>query len=224
MRTTLQSPAVASCSIVTIRQKIPRARGVLAARRHGEDGVAARATSGRRAASIARVAPLRQRYRLLVAALRTFVLILLLAEPARAHEEEAEPFEEIELFEVAGAVGTLVLPAGAPDRRTPAIVILPGSARPDGRASLYTDQLLGAGLAVLEMAHLPGDSLEAVLTALALHPRVAGQPLGLLGFGAGARLAAEQPGRIAARALLCVSAWKKDPHGGVIGVQTGPLC
>jgi hypothetical protein len=24
--------------------------------------------------------------------------------------------------------------------------------------------------------------------------------------------------------LRCVSAWKKDPRGGVIGVQKGPLC
>ena len=25
-------------------------------------------------------------------------------------------------------------------------------------------------------------------------------------------------------AVSCVSAWKKDPLGGVIGVQKGPLC
>ena len=24
--------------------------------------------------------------------------------------------------------------------------------------------------------------------------------------------------------VVCVSAWKKDPSGGVIGVQKGPLC
>jgi hypothetical protein len=24
--------------------------------------------------------------------------------------------------------------------------------------------------------------------------------------------------------IQCVSAWKKDPRGGVIGVQSGPLC
>ena len=117
-------------------------------------------------------------------------------------EAPLDPFEETEAFMAGDAVGTLVLPAGAPDRRTPAIVILQDGEEPDGRASRYTDQLLGAGFAVLEMVYLPGDGLAAVLTALALHPRVAGQPLGLLGFGAGARLAAEWSGPMGARALL----------------------
>lgn len=130
-------------------------------------------------------------------------LLLAIAPPARAAVElPSDPFEETELFTALGAVGTLVLPAGAPDRRTPAIVILEDGEQQDGRASLYVDQLLGAGFAVLEMVHLPGDSLEAVLAALALHPRVEGQPLGLLGFGAGARMAAEWPGPMGARALL----------------------
>ena len=44
--------------------------------------------------------------------------------------------------------------------------------------------------------------MEAVLAALAKHPRVAGQPLGLLGFGAGARMIAALPERVMARALL----------------------
>lgn len=119
-----------------------------------------------------------------------------------AQEAPLEPFEEVEAFAAAGAAGTLILPAGAPDRRTPAIVILQDGREPDGRAGRYIDQLLGAGLAVLEIVHLPDDSLGAVLTTLAGHPRVAGQPLGLLGFGAGARLLASWPGPVAARALL----------------------
>lgn len=113
-----------------------------------------------------------------------------------------DPLEEIELFEVAGAAGTLALPAGAPDRQSPAIIILPDGAEPDGRAALYADQLLGAGLAVLELAILPGASLDAVLASLARHPRILGRRLGLLGFGAGARLAAALPEAVAARALL----------------------
>ena len=117
-------------------------------------------------------------------------------------EPPAEPFEEIEAFVVGSAAGSLVLPAGAPDRQTPAVVILPDGDGPDGRASLYTDQLLGAGFAVLEILDLPDGDLEAVLIALARHPRVAGQPLGLLGFGAGARLIASLAAPVAARALL----------------------
>lgn len=123
-------------------------------------------------------------------------------QPLAAHEATPEPFDETEAFTASGAAGNLTLPAGASDRRTPAIVILQDGEEPDGRASLYTDQLLGAGFAVLELVYLPRGDLEAVLTALALHPRVAGQPLGLLGFGAGGRLAAEWSGPMAARALL----------------------
>ena len=136
-----------------------------------------------------------------------FVLmaVLLLGGAAAAQaalEAPFEPFDETEFFTAEGAVGTLVLPAVASNWHTPAIVILQDGERLDGRASRYTNQLLGAGFTVLEMLYLPGDSLAAVLTALALHPRVAGQPIGLLGFGAGARLAAEWSGPMGARALL----------------------
>jgi len=124
------------------------------------------------------------------------------ADALAALEAPFEPFDETEAFMAGNAVGTLTLPAGEPDRRTPAIVILQDGERLDGRASLYTDQLLGAGFAVLEMSHLPGGSLASVLSALALHPRIAGEPIGLLGFGTGARLVAEWPGPIGARALL----------------------
>ncbi|UPY35849.1 dienelactone hydrolase family protein [Sediminicoccus sp. KRV36] len=131
-------------------------------------------------------------------------LMLLLGpqQPLVAGEAPPEPVEEAEAFTAAGAIGTLILPLGAPGRQTPAIVILQDGEEPDGRASLYMDQLLGAGFAVLEMTQWPGDSLEAVLAGLARHPRVAGQRLGLLGFGAGARLAAAMPEQVAARALL----------------------
>ena len=126
--------------------------------------------------------------------------------PAAAHEAPPEPLEEVESFVAAGAAGMLVLPPGAPDRLGPVVVILQDGEAPDGRASLYTDQLLGAGFAVLEIVRLPGDSLEAVLASLAGHPRMAEQRLGLLGFGAGARLAAALPvseaAPVAARALL----------------------
>lgn len=130
------------------------------------------------------------------------LLSLASALPLAAREDPPEPLEETELFMAAGAAGTLVLPAGAPDRQTPAIVILQDGEEPDGRAALYVDQLLGAGFAVLEIVRLPGDSLEAVLHTLAIHPRVAGQPIGLLGLGAGARLAATMHEPVAARALL----------------------
>ncbi len=130
-------------------------------------------------------------------------LLLAIAPPARAAAEPpAEPFDEAQAFMVGGAVGTLVLPVGAPDMLSPAIVILQNGEQPDGRAARYTDQLLGSGFAVLEIVSMPDDGLAEVLTALALHPRLAGQPIGLLGFGLGARLAAEWSGPLSARALL----------------------
>jgi hypothetical protein len=119
-----------------------------------------------------------------------------------AREAPSDPMEKIEAFTAAGVIGTLTLPAGAPDRQASAILILQDAQGPDGRASHYTDQLLGAGFAVLEVLTLESDSLEWAMRALSAHPRVAGQPLGLLGFGAGARLVAEWSGPVGARALL----------------------
>ena len=133
-------------------------------------------------------------------------LLLTGPQALAAREAPPEPLEEVESFEAAGATGMLVLPPGAPDRRGPVVVILQDGEAPDGRASPYTDQLLGAGFAVLEISRLPGDSLDALLANLAGHPRMAEQRLGLLGFGAGARLAAALPvsdaAPVAARALL----------------------
>ena len=106
------------------------------------------------------------------------VLLLTGAAVARAAvEAPAEAFEETEAFQAGAAAGNLVVPPGASDRRSPTIVILRHGAGPDGRAGLYTDQLLDAGFAVLELVHLPADGLEAVVAALALHPRVAGLPV-----------------------------------------------
>lgn len=133
-------------------------------------------------------------------------LLVAAPPPATGREAPPEPEEEVEAFIAAGAAGTLILPAGAPDRRTPTVVILQDGAAPDGRAGLYADQLLGSGPAVLEAVRLPGDSLTAVLAELAQHPRLAGQGIGLLGFGEGPRQVAmlSLPGvaPVAARALL----------------------
>lgn len=138
----------------------------------------------------------------LKAGLLSAALLLGALRPVVALEPPPEPIEETEGFMAASAAGTLTLPLGAPDRQTPAIVILQDGEAPDGRASLYTDQLLGAGFAVLELVHRRDEALETVLNTLAMHPRVAGQKLGLLAFGAGARAAAALPEPVAARALL----------------------
>ncbi|MDB5381592.1 MAG: Dienelactone hydrolase [Rhodospirillales bacterium] len=131
--------------------------------------------------------------------------MLLLGSPAcgwGAWEAPLPPSEETEFFMVPGVAGILTLPVGAPDRRTPAIVILQDGQGPDGRARHYIDQLLGAGFAVLDVQTLETDALGRALSALSAHPRVTGQPIGLLGFGQGARLATQWSGAVAARALL----------------------
>lgn len=145
------------------------------------------------------------------------LLILAFCSPfvgAIAREAPPLPLDATEAFQIAAATGTLILPAGAPDRRSPAIVILQDGEAPDGRASQYTDQLLGAGFVVLEVAQLQPEELGGVLTALAVHPRIAGQPLGLLGFGQGARLAASVVQPLVACALL---------YPGCDGVVPAPM-
>ncbi|WP_137181739.1 hypothetical protein [Roseomonas sp. AR75] len=129
---------------------------------------------------------------------------LLLGNPARPQaepEDPPEPFEEIEAFDAGPARGVLVLPGGAPDRVTPAVVILDNE-RGEGHGSPYRDRMLGAGLAVLDIRHRQGDPLDAVLEALAAHPRIARQPIGVLALDQGASLAALRAGRVAALALL----------------------
>ena len=134
--------------------------------------------------------------------LMAFVLLAGTSSGLAAREVPFEPFGETEAFLARGVAGILTLPAGAPDRQTPAIIILQDTLGPDGRASRYTDQLLGAGFAVLEVQTLDADALGEALSALSAHPRVAGQPLGLLGFGLGARVATHWSGPVGARALL----------------------
>jgi len=133
---------------------------------------------------------------------RLAALALFAAGPAVAEPPEAEAFEEIESVFVAGAAGQLTLPAGAPDRRTPLVMILHDGPDPDGRTSGYADQLIAAGIAVLEVLAHEGEGPATLLAVVARHRRIEGQPLGVLGFGAGARLALRLPGPLAGRALL----------------------
>lgn len=119
------------------------------------------------------------------------ILALLLAAPAPALEVPPEPFDEVQLFQAAGAIGTLFLPAGAPDRHTPAMAILPDAPGLEGRAGLDVDRLLGAGFAVLDLA-VAGPDLRLALATLAEHPRILLGHLRLLGMVPGG------PGPVAA--------------------------
>ncbi|MDO9499769.1 hypothetical protein [Falsiroseomonas sp.] len=107
-------------------------------------------------------------------------LLLGHAAPASAtREQPPEPFYEIEMLRAGDAKGIPVVPPGAPDRQISLVLALHDALEPDGQAGLSTDQLLGAAVAVLEIQAFKTDSLNALFDALALHPRAAGQPIGL---------------------------------------------
>lgn len=123
---------------------------------------------------------------------------------------------------VSGPVaGRLVLPP-APLRPAGLVLLLHDSLGPDLRGRLYEDQLLGAGIAVLDVLRGDDDpeALTRALEALRAEAGVAGAPVGVLGFGAGARLALRLGPSIAARALLYPGCAGLDPAGSA---ATGPL-
>jgi len=143
---------------------------------------------------------------LLRLAASTLALALsLVAAPAAADRRETPPGTgERHAFEAGPVAGVLHLPPSGAARPAPAVILLHDSLGHDPRGARYADQLLGAGLVVLDIAR-HDDTPEAIrhaVAALSAHPRVQGAPTGLLGFGAGARLAMRLPEGIAARGLL----------------------
>lgn len=116
----------------------------------------------------------------------------------------------------------LAQPLAMPGRPVAAVALLHDSLGPDARAEPYARQLLGAGIAVLELLCAGPEAavLAAAVAALAADPRVDPARLGLLGFGRGAAgaIAGEVP--VAARALLypgcrgLAEAARRPPAGG----------
>ncbi len=103
--------------------------------------------------------------------------------------------------ELADGYGIFDMPEAAAKQPIAAVLILHDASGPDGRAAAYAEHLLGADIAVLELHAASPAAASAALAALAADPRINPAQLGVLGFGAGARLALELPGT-AARALL----------------------
>jgi MFS family permease len=104
-------------------------------------------------------------------------------------------------IEMADGYGVFDMPEAATKQPIAAVLILHDASGPDGRAAAYAEHLLGADIAVLELHAASPAAASAALAALAADPRINPAQLGVLGFGAGARLALELPGT-AARALL----------------------
>jgi dienelactone hydrolase len=135
--------------------------------------------------------------------------VLGLAAPADARIliETLDP--PVMLEEEGELVGLLTLPSGAEEVRRPAVVIVPDLFGPDRRSDPYVEQLVAAGLAVLEVTaepeQLTGAQIRRAIAALARHPGVDPARIGLLAFGQGAFVAAGTfTGRdpFAARVLL----------------------
>ncbi|MFM7421201.1 MAG: dienelactone hydrolase family protein [Alphaproteobacteria bacterium] len=100
-----------------------------------------------------------------------------------------------------GAVALFSLPEAPARKNWPAVLILPDALGADGRAEPYIENLLGAGIVVLELRNASADAAQAAMAILANDPRIAAPRLGVLGFGQGGRLALGLPGA-EARALL----------------------
>lgn len=110
-----------------------------------------------------------------------------------------------------GDVGLVTLPTGpAPaDCRHPAALIIHDTPGPDLRSTPYAEQLLAGGLVLLELAADPGvlrgEDVLRGYAALARHPSVDADRIGLLAFGGGARvalLATQTEDPFAARVVL----------------------
>ncbi|CAA9277851.1 MAG: hypothetical protein AVDCRST_MAG27-3532 [uncultured Craurococcus sp.] len=131
------------------------------------------------------------------------LLALLLAPgPAAAGEMPAAPAAEIRFVEAGGLGGRLLLPARRPVAGL--VLLLPDGLGADPRSATYVEQLLGADLAVFDV--LRGDEdPAAVARAVAALPAAAGleaEPVGVIGFGAGARRALGLGPGVAGRVLL----------------------
>jgi len=128
---------------------------------------------------------------------------LCVLSPGLGRAGEAPPLAPavISALEAGGLGGWLVLPAG---RTTGLVVLLPDGDGADPRSAAYVEQLLGAGLAVFDVQRGEAEpgAVASGLAALPAASGLAGLPIGVLGFGAGARQALALGGDIAARVLL----------------------
>lgn len=144
---------------------------------------------------------------------RRGVLMLLLAAPAArvlaapparaATEPPADPNPPPEAF--PAPVATLLhLPRSAAGGPLPVVVLLHDTLGADPRALRSIEQLLGAGIAVLELREGEDrpEAIAAVAEAAAADGRFDPARIGVLGFGQGAATAARLRLPFAARALL----------------------
>ena len=162
--------------------------------------------------------------------------VLLAPGPAAGREAPASPAGEVRFLEAGGLGGMLLLPAHRPP--TGLVLLFSDGQGADPRSATYVDQLLGGDIAVFEIQSGEEDGV-AVARATAMLPAAAGLvgvPVGVLGFGAGARQVLSFGHGVAARVLLypgCAgladaSATAADPllvlHGGSDASNSAEAC
>lgn len=129
---------------------------------------------------------------------------VLQAGATAAQETMPPPAGEVAAFAVGPLTAVLVLPSGDGVRPSGLVLMVHDSLGPDQRSTRYVDQLLGAGIAVIDALQAEDDPSRhaELLAAIAADPRTEGLRIGVLGFGAGGRAASRLEGRFAGRALL----------------------
>jgi dienelactone hydrolase len=130
------------------------------------------------------------------------VLCLLLSLSAAAQEAPVPVTRAIRMVASGPLVGTLALPEIGPPAGL--VLLLPDSLGHDPRGTPYVDQLLRVGLAALDLQS-GGENAEIVMRhmpGLLAEAGAAGLPVGVIGFGAGARAGLRLGPNIGARVLL----------------------
>ncbi|GGC32379.1 hypothetical protein GCM10011504_08200 [Siccirubricoccus deserti] len=133
---------------------------------------------------------------------------------------DTEVLPRPEAVQAPGVSGLLSLPppmARGAARALPAVLVLHDALGPDSRSEPYVEQLLGAGIAVLDVRAEAPDALArmAAVELLLADARIDSRRLGVLGFGAGAVTAAASP--LPARALLYPGCASLPPAGPIPG-------
>lgn len=166
--------------------------------------------------------------------------IMLLPAPGLAdtgqgsrQEPPAGPAGDVVAFERHGVQGILTMPAASIGPAIGIVLVLHDALAPDPRSEPYIDQLLDAGIAVLDIRHEGGVSADGIdiFAQIAEELKTRHGAVGVLGFGAGAQSAARLQAPLAARALLypgCQTLAGMDPppaaqvllmHGAEDGVN-----
>lgn len=139
-----------------------------------------------------------------------------MAAPTALAQEQPPPVAgEVTAVASRQVPGTLVMPPREAGPPIGIVLLLHDSLGPDPRSAQYIDQLVGARIAVIDVQLAPADAgrLAASLAGLTSGPMLHGLRVGVLGFGAGALLAARLGTPFAGRALLYPGCDALSPPG-----------